>query len=304
MKIIQYLAFGLLLCGSAHAQVPETNNKVAASAEECAALKKRINPPDPPDATATALREIAMANALTAIELVDRGCYNNLPPQVVASARAEYRQTYLAQEYACNRLKTDGTKCVANDHSNTNFAELRRRENQKSECAARKQAVIATHIPDSASITESQETVMFMTKTILDMIADNCPTESGVTPAQIAAERKQRQQQYAAAESACNAVQSGGRRCVALDHFGPGAKAASTTTGVTPAAEPTPSDAGFECAPDPDDIGRSKDRYKVVAYDPVQGKIWCVNEPESTPPKQNGRRQTSSDWETSTGIRK
>ncbi|WP_369646728.1 hypothetical protein [Variovorax sp. V118] len=89
-------------------------------------------------------------------------------------------------------------------------------------CEAMKQSVIATKVAPNASITASQETVMFMTKTVLDMIAANCPTEPGVTPAQIAAERQTRQQQYAAAENACNAVQSGGRRCVAQNHFGPG----------------------------------------------------------------------------------
>lgn len=85
-------------------------------------------------------------------------------------------------------------------------------------CEAMKQSVITARVPPNASITASQETVMFMTKTVLDMIAAGCPTESGVTPAQIEAERKLRQQQYAAAESACNAVQSGGRRCVPQAH--------------------------------------------------------------------------------------
>lgn len=90
------------------------------------------------------------------------------------------------------------------------------------ECEARKQLVISTKVPPNASITASTETVMFMTKTVLDMIASSCPTEPGVTPAQVAEERQLRQQQYAAAENTCNAVQSGGRRCVAQNHFGPG----------------------------------------------------------------------------------
>jgi hypothetical protein len=70
-----------------------------------------------------------------------------------------------------------------------------------------------TKVPLNASISASQESAMFMTKTVLDMIDGNGPTQPGVTPAQIAAERKLRQQKYAAAESACNAVQAGGRRC-------------------------------------------------------------------------------------------
>lgn len=89
-------------------------------------------------------------------------------------------------------------------------------------CEAMKQNVIATQIPPNATITASQETVMFMTKTTIDMIDGGCPTEPGVTPAQIAAERQQRQQQYKTAESACNQVQSGGRLCTPSNHFGPG----------------------------------------------------------------------------------
>ncbi|RGE45696.1 hypothetical protein DZC30_07015 [Comamonas testosteroni] len=84
-------------------------------------------------------------------------------------------------------------------------------------CSDMKQAVISTRIPANASVTTSMETVMFMTKTALDMIAGNCPTE-GATPAQIEAERQERTRQYKAAEDACNAVQSGGRRCVAQRH--------------------------------------------------------------------------------------
>lgn len=84
-------------------------------------------------------------------------------------------------------------------------------------CSDMKQAVISTRVPANASVTTSMETVMFMTKTALDMIAGNCPTE-GATPAQIEAERQERTRQYKAAEDACNAVQSGGRRCVAQRH--------------------------------------------------------------------------------------
>lgn len=87
------------------------------------------------------------------------------------------------------------------------------------DCEAKKQMIIATRIPDNASITASQETVMFMTKTVIDMIDSHCPTEPGVTSAQISAERQVRQQQYAAAESACNAVQSGNRKCTPYKHY-------------------------------------------------------------------------------------
>ncbi|OEZ31334.1 hypothetical protein [Variovorax boronicumulans] len=120
-------------------------------------------------------------------------------------------------------------------------------------CDAMKQSVIATKVPSNASITASQETVMFMTKTVLDMIAGDCPTEPGVTSAQIDAERKARQQQYTAAENACNAVQSGGRRCVPQAHTA--ATAAVSKLPVAPSAS-------------------SAQPGNSISYDPVTGR--CI----------------------------
>ena len=125
-------------------------------------------------------------------------------------------------------------------------------------CEAMKQTVIATKVPPNASITASQETVMFMTKTVLDMIDGNCPTEPGVTPAQIEAERKLRQQQYAAAESACNAVQAGGRRCTPQVHTA--ARAASTPPANASTVGSTP-------------------RTPTISYDPVTGR--CIGDREA-----------------------
>ncbi|MDA7416280.1 hypothetical protein PGB34_07875 [Xenophilus arseniciresistens] len=84
------------------------------------------------------------------------------------------------------------------------------------ECRAREQAVMNTRIPANASITASQETVMFMTRTAIEMHDAGCP---GVS----AAERRQYQESFAAAQRACDQVQSGGRRCTPNNHFGPGA---------------------------------------------------------------------------------
>lgn len=87
------------------------------------------------------------------------------------------------------------------------------------ECAAKKQQVITTQIPPDASITASLETVMFMARAVIDMIHAGCPPEQGTTGAQITAELKLRQEQYAEALNACNAAQSGGRQCIAKNHF-------------------------------------------------------------------------------------
>lgn len=124
------------------------------------------------------------------------------------------------------------------------------------ECEARKQLVIATKVPPNASVTAAMETVMFMTKTVLDMIDGGCPTEPGVTPAQVAAERKERQQQYATAEQNCNAVQSGGRRCV------PQAHTAAAAVSKPPVAS----------------AGQSEQRQRVISYDPVTGR--CIGDRE------------------------
>jgi len=120
-------------------------------------------------------------------------------------------------------------------------------------CEAMKQTVMTTRVPPNASVTASTETVMFMTKTVLDMIAGGCPTD-GTTPAQIEAERQERQRQYAAAESACNQVQSGGRRCVPQAHLSAGA-----------VSKPPVASAANNA------------RQSAVGYDPVTGRCLPVD---------------------------
>lgn len=143
----------------------------------------------------------------------------------------------------------------------------------RKDCEAMKQSVIATKVPPNASVTASTETVMFMTKTTLDMIAASCPTEPGVTPAQIEAERKLRQQQYAAAESACNAVQSGGRRCVPQAHSAAGA------AGRPPAVSAAP----------------NTQQSNTISYDPVSGLCLPEGHPECLQlPSVSGRARSSS----------
>lgn len=87
------------------------------------------------------------------------------------------------------------------------------------DCEAKKSSVTNTSIPSNASITSSQETVMFMTKTALEMIASGCPTEPGVTSDQIAQAKQQYFDAYNSAEQACNQVQSGDRKCSPRKHF-------------------------------------------------------------------------------------
>lgn len=136
-------------------------------------------------------------------------------------------------------------------------------------CDAMKRSVITTRIPSNASITASQETVMFMTKTVLDMIVGGCPTD-GATPAQIRAERQERQQQYTAAENGCNAVQSGGRRCVAHNHFGLGGAPPSSTSAASARSTATTSPAQHIC-----DESEKADRTVSKSYDPVSGQMIC-----------------------------
>lgn len=141
------------------------------------------------------------------------------------------------------------------------------------DCESMKRTVIATKIPPNASITAANETVMFMTKAVLDMIAAKCPTEPGVTAAQIEAERQQREQQYAAAERACNAVQSGGRKCIPQAH---------TATAAVSAA-PVASRAS------------NSSQSVAIGYDPVTGKCYpegseeCKQVPGATSDSGSGR---------------
>ncbi|HVL09101.1 MAG TPA: hypothetical protein VM512_08085, partial [Burkholderiaceae bacterium] len=99
------------------------------------------------------------------------------------------------------------------------------------QCEAMRRTVDATRVPANASsVTASTETNMFMTKMTLDMIDGRCPG--------MGVDRISAQQAYKAAEDACNAVQSSGRRCVAQSHYGPAARPQSpvAATGSTPRA--------------------------------------------------------------------
>ncbi|WP_143713716.1 hypothetical protein [Variovorax sp. RO1] len=142
-------------------------------------------------------------------------------------------------------------------------------------CEAMKQTVMTTKVPPNASVTASTETVMFMTKTVLDMIAGGCPTDSS-TPAQIEAERQERQRQYTAAESACNAVQSGGRRCVPRVHT------------AAEASRPTVSSAA-----------QNTQQQGAISYDPVTGR--CLGEGCCSLPGITGQPQCSSSSRSSGG---
>ena len=88
-------------------------------------------------------------------------------------------------------------------------------QKNSAECAAKEQQVKNTKVPPNSSITASTETVMFMTKTAMEMFDAGCP---GVTYV----EWQRYKQSYESAEQACNAVQSGGHRCAAKNHFGSG----------------------------------------------------------------------------------
>ena len=138
------------------------------------------------------------------------------------------------------------------------------------QCEQLKQAVIETRVSPDASITTSQETVMFMTKTTIDMIDGGCP---GGTPEQRREERHLRQQQYAAAKQACNAVQSGNRQCSAYNHYGKNysfkENRASSNNGEERVAKECPTQNHGEV------VQMEKRGDVIVSYDPVTGKYLC-----------------------------
>ena len=142
----------------------------------------------------------------------DEQCYTTA---VYGNGDAEYQLlTACAKDYKLSMLKAAGNpdnetaEIVDGDTSGLTVA--------SGDCETRKQVVINTKIPDNASVTSSTETVMFMTKTAIDMIDGGCP---GGTPQQRIDERKQYLDAYSAAEDACNAVQSGERKCAPQKHY-------------------------------------------------------------------------------------
>ncbi|WP_418126060.1 tetratricopeptide repeat protein [Variovorax sp. 160MFSha2.1] len=188
---------------------------------------------------------------------------------------AEAQRLYIRMAYMSE--KTYGpddprTVEIKQRHDDENRSRSTRTRVANMDCESMKRTVVATKVPPNASITAANETVMFMTKAVLDMIAAKCPTEPGVTAAQIEAERQQREQQYAAAERACNAVQSGGRKCIPQAH----------TATAAASAPPVASRAS------------NSSRSGTIAYDPVTGKCYpegsqeCKNVPGTTSDSSSG----------------
>lgn len=142
----------------------------------------------------------------------DEACYSTA---AYGNGDAEYQLLMAcAKDYKLSALKASGNpdnqtaEVVGGNQSGLTLA--------SGDCETRKQIVINTKIPDNASVTSSNETVMFMTKTAIDMIDGGCP---GGTPQQRIDERKQYLDAYSAAEDACNAVQFGERKCAPQKHY-------------------------------------------------------------------------------------
>ena len=142
----------------------------------------------------------------------DEECYTTA---AYGNGDAEYQILMAcAKDYKLSVLKATGNpdketaEITGGNKSGLTFA--------SGDCETRKQIVINTKIPDNASVTSSNETVMFMTKTAIDMIDGGCP---GGTPQQRIDERQRYMDAYTAAEDACNAVQSGDRKCAPQKHF-------------------------------------------------------------------------------------
>ncbi|MDP9882390.1 hypothetical protein J2W25_006730 [Variovorax boronicumulans] len=192
------------------------------------------------------------------------------PPLVFSVCMLKVRLTRLA---AAPSVAGDTSGGLASVAVAVNPSARRRLSGQT--CEAMKQTVMTTRVPSNASVTASTETVMFMTKTVLDMIAGGCPTDSS-TPAQIEAERQERQRQYTAAESACNAVQSGGRRCVPRVHT------------AAEVSRPAVSSAT-----------QSTQQQGTISYDPVTGR--CLGEGCCSLPGIAGQPQCSGSSRSSGG---
>ena len=139
-------------------------------------------------------------------------CYTTAP---YGNGDAEYQLlAACAKDYKLSVLKAAGNP--GNETAETTAGDKSGLTLASGDCEARKQVVINTRIPDNASVTSSTETVMFMTQTAIDMIDGGCP---GGTPQQRIDERQRYLDAYTAAEDACNAVQSGDRKCAPQKHF-------------------------------------------------------------------------------------
>lgn len=288
LPVMAAIAMLVMICSlPVQAQTPMTKSS---DVPECKVLADSLNPAGlhAPDALEWLVYDIRRAYSLAFIEILKRNC-----GEFSAQKRQDLLQLHI-QAYL-NAVK----ECQQDGGKNCDSASLRRTSLSSSfkpplrlavekvtapnpqpvakagyDCEAMKQLVIATRIPSQASVTASTETVMFMTKTAIDMIDHRCPTEPGVTAAQIVAARQNYQEQFIAAQNACNAVQSGEHRCSARNYFGPGGKPLAVeqkntappkeTRGPVYACEVLDGSATKDYGPD-----------VITAYDPVTGKGTC-----------------------------
>lgn len=286
-RYLSVMAAIVMLCSlPVQAQVPMTKSS---DVPECRVLADSLSPagqymPDDLDWFASDVRRVY---SLVFIEILKRDC-----GEFSAQKRQDLLQQHIrAYLNAVKECQYDGGKnCDSTSLPKTNLsssfkppvrlvAEKVTRPNPQPvatagyDCEAMKQLVIATRIPSQASVTASTETVMFMTKTAIDMIDHRCPVEPGVTDAQIVAARQTYQEQFIAAQNACNAVQSGERRCSARNYFGPGSKPLAVEPKNT-----APRDTYgpvFPCEVSDNNIVKDYGPDVISSYDPVIGKSMC-----------------------------
>lgn len=284
------LAMLVMLCSlPVQAQVPMTKS---GDVPECQVLVDSLDPAGQytPDALDWFVFDVRRIYSLVFIEILKRDC-GAFSAQQRQDLLQQHIRAYLHVVKECQR--EGGKECESTALPKTNLTssfkppvrvvveKVTPRPNPQPvaptaayDCEAMKQLVIATRIPSQASVTASTETVMFMTKTAIDMIDHHCPTEPGVTGAQIAAARQTYQEQFIAAQNACNAVQSGERLCRARNYFGPGSKpvAVEQKSTAAPRAMYGPV---YACPVSENNHSRDYGPDVIASYDPVTGKDLC-----------------------------
>jgi hypothetical protein len=285
---IAAIAMLVMLCSlPVQAQVPMTKST---DVPECQVLVDSLSPAGQytPDALDWFVYEVRRVYSLVFIEILKRDC-GEFSAKKRQDLLQQHTQAYLNAVKECQH--DGGKNCDSTSLPKTNLSSsfkppvrlavekvtpptLQPVATAGYDCEAMKQLVIATKIPSQASVTASTETVMFMTKMAIDMIDHRCPMEPGVTDAQIVAARQTYQEQFITAQNACNAVQSGERRCSARNYFGPGSKTLAVEPKNTAAPRETRGPV-YPCEVLDGSATRDYGPDVITAYDPVTGKGSC-----------------------------
>ena len=166
-------------------------------------------------------RQEAQSRAINAAQTELIGASARESEQKLSERRYELmqsRQTYKSEEESLDKMLAM-MEAHAGSASRTPDKVLKAQSATLSaeECLRLADSIASAQLPDNAGATEAFESLMFVQKSSIRLIDGGCPL--GKPDVDRASARQSLLNGYQDTENDCNAIQSGGRRCIAQNHF-------------------------------------------------------------------------------------